>query len=70
MNSVLPSLSLSLSVSTHLRMSDIQRSMATTGFVLEGSIFRSLLIESATSSSKIIGTAFDTKHIAYIIRIA
>ena len=39
------------------------------GFLLEGSI-RGRLIESATSSSKIIGTVFDTKHITYIIRIA
>ena len=38
------------------------------GFVLEGSI-RVRLIEFATSSSKIIGTVFDTKHITYIIVI-
>ena len=50
-------------------MSDIQRSMATTGIVLEGSI-RGRLIEFATSSSKIIGTVFDTRHITYIIRMA
>ena len=39
------------------------------GFVLEGSI-RGRLIKSATSSSKIIGTVFYTKHITYIIWIA
>ena len=39
------------------------------GFVPKGSI-RGRLIESATSSSKIIGTVFDTKHITSIIRIA
>ena len=69
MNSVLSSSRLSLSVSIHIRMSDIQCSMGTTGFVLEGSV-RGRLIEFATSSSKIIGTVFDTRHITYIIRIA
>ena len=39
------------------------------GFVLEGSI-RGRLIKSVTSSSKITGTVFYTKHITYIIRIA
>ena len=39
------------------------------GFVREGSI-RGRLIKSATSSSKITGTVFYTKHITYIIRIA
>ena len=37
--------------------------------MLEGS-FRGRLINSATSSAKIIGTVFNTKHITYIIRIA